>query len=297
MRRFAAGILTALLMLSAALWAEDAIASFVDGDVQQGSGSTWKAVAIGDKVEPGNSVKLGGTGAYLELKFQGATLSLSQPGSYAVAGLVAKAKALKSGPVASVLRKYGAALGSGQSANAATVAGVRGAEQGKSSDSDWVSNDTDVYLAAARDYIASGDYVAALNQLQSAKDSVSTMNTEIEFYFAVAEDLRDDPRAAFEHLERATPSGTETWASDYLLLKAKLFLETFAPQAASDILQASQASLSGDSARAPLYYFLLALARHELGDAAGSHDAVERLKVIAADSELAKAAETMVAAR
>jgi hypothetical protein len=282
------------LIASATLgaFAQAVTVSFVDGQAMQGSGSTWKKLAEGDAVDPAASVKIA-TGGYLELRSGGATLSLSQPGTYALREILASGRASRTGAAQAALSKYISALSAKGTANASTVAGVRGAEQGKDEGADWVSNDTDVYLSAAKDYIASGDYAAAEEQLAKAQDKATDEKNEVEFYLAEAAALRGDARAAHQRLATLKITGSESWAPDYELLKARLLVDSFAPQAAVELLLADQARLSTDSGRAPLYYFILAIAYKDLGEKAKSKDCAGRLKSIAGDSELAKAAQTL----
>jgi tetratricopeptide (TPR) repeat protein len=276
-------------LVAAIAGAQTIMATYVDGQVSQGSASSWKSVEIGDAIDPGSSVKLS-DGAYIELKTGEATLSLGQAGVYSVHDLITKGRASRQAAAQAALSKYMQALSSKGTANASTVAGVRGAEQGES-DSDWVTNDTDVYLSAAKDYIASGDYPAAKEQLAKALDNATTGIVEIEFYIAETAALSGNTREAAKRIEMLHPTGSESWAPDYELLKARMLVDECAPQAAVDLLAADQTNLAGDSERAPLYYFILALAYKDLGDSANSKDCADRLKVIAADSELAKAVD------
>lgn len=285
-------VLIAALVAAAAfsLGAQAAKVSYVEGTVSRSAGASWKAVALGDELAPDAVLRLAGS-SFLELKAQGATLSLSQPGSYSLRDLLAAGRASRSSGISAVLAKFRAAFSAEDLTTRATTAGVRGAEQGRDEGADWVSSGAEVYLAAAKDYIASGDYPAAIRQLQRALDTETGDKAELEYYLADAESLGGNAREAFLHLSKLSPSGSEAWAPDYSLLKAELLIGSFAPRAAVDLLVAARASLADDARRAPLYYFLLALGYRNLGDTVNERSCVDRLTSIAGDGELAKAAE------
>jgi tetratricopeptide (TPR) repeat protein len=287
----AAALVAAFVGVSAPANAQAITVSFVDGDARQLAGSTWKALAEGDAVDGAGQVELGAN-SYLELKASGATLCLSQAGTYAVRELLAAGRSSKAGAAQAALSKYMSALSAKGVVNASTVAGVRGAEQGKDEGADWVTNDTDVYLSAAKDYIASGNYAAAEEQLAKARDCASDARAEIDFYMAEAETLSGNSGRAFRLLSSIKLTGSEPWAPDYALLKARLLVDSRASKAAVELL-AGWPGIAGDSGRAPLYYFILALAYKDSGDAERSRAAVERLMNLAPDGELARAAASL----
>jgi hypothetical protein len=286
-------ILVASLLSAVAFFAgaQAVVVSYVDGQVSQLASSSWKPVAAGDSLSSKASVRLTGT-AYLELKSGSATLSLSQPGTYAIGDLLTAGRASRASKSQALVSKYLSAVSAKGSVNASTVAGVRGEEQGKG-ETEWVTSDSDVYLSAGKDYLASGDYASAKEQLAKALDLATSEKAEVDYYLAETEALSGNTRAAYQRLAALKPSGAESWAPDYVLLKARLLVDSFAPQAAIEVLTANQASLAGDSKRAPLYYFLLALAYKDSGDGAKQKASVEKLKSIAADSEFAKAVDEL----
>ena len=284
----------ALVAAAAALAsAQAATVSFVDGKAEAGApGSSWRPLAEGDALESSASIRLA-SGSYLELKAGSATLRLSQSGTYALHDLLSAGRASRTGTAQAALSTYLSALSAKGVSNASAVAGVRGAEQGKDEGADWVTNETDVYLSAAKDYLASGDYAAAEDELTKAEADNSGAKDEIDFYFAEAAALDGDYHTAHQKLAGLSPTGSESWAPDYELLKARLLVEEFAPQAAVDLLSGDQARLSSESSRAPLYYFILALAYRDLGNTDKSKSCIGRLKAIAPEGELAKAAASL----
>jgi tetratricopeptide (TPR) repeat protein len=271
-------------------WAQSASVAYIEGDVSQRTRGSWAALSIGDKVAPDATLQLA-RGGFLELTVPGATIVLSQPGTYVLRDIFAARRAMGSGKTAAVLSRSLAALAGGPVRNQNTASGARGNDESKSDDFDYVSSSAAVFLGAAKDYIAAGNYAAAIGQLDEARDAATEAESpEVTYYLAEAYALSGKTRESFTQLSGLSPSGAETWAPDFYLLKARLLVDTFAPQAAVALLSGAGSSLAADSRRAPLYYFLLTLAYQGAGDAANARRAFERLTTIAADSDLAKTA-------
>jgi hypothetical protein len=268
--------------------------AFLDGDVARQAGADWVAVKIGDRVATDATVRLG-TRGFLQLSATDGTITLSQPGIYHMSTILASSRRSTSGRAPGLLTRAFAALAGGGASNKNTASGARGADQSKSDDSGFFSSSAAVFLGAGKDYIASGDYVAAIDQLQQARDSATDSEApEVQYYLAVAEASSGKVRDAFNILSSLVPTGTESWTLDFYLLKARLLLDTFAPQAAVSLLTGPGASASGDSQRAPVYYFLLTLAYQALGEAGNAQRASQRLGEIAGDSDLARMARDVV---
>lgn len=276
-----------LLAFALGAGAQTITVGYLDGSAFQLVASTWKPVSLGDALAPSSSVKLA-VSTYLELMVGNATLSLSQAGTYSIRDLLAAGRSSRSNAIQAMLTKYIQALSTGRTTNAATYAGVRGTEQGKG-DSDWATSDAEIYLSTAKDYLASGDYAAAKAQLEMARESAMGDRAEIEFYLTEAEALSGDMRAAYRDLAALAPTGTESWAPDYVLLKARMLVDSFAPQAAVDLL-VGQTNLASDARRAPVYYFILAQAYAQLGSAVNEKQCLKRVIDLDAGNDLGKAA-------
>jgi hypothetical protein len=267
-------------------------ASYVEGDAVSRIGSVWEMLSVGDRLPSDASIKLG-EGAYVELESPRTKLKLFMPGEYAIGELFSAGRASNFGAVQAALAKCARALSAKRPSSASAVVGVRGAEQGKD-DSGWFADDAELFMSAARDYLAMGDYEQAKDQLERAEASALGDEREIRFLLAQAEAAGGKLREAYGLLASTEPAAEDGWALDYHLLKARLLVDSRAPRAAIDELEGSRARLEADSGLAPTCLFLLAVAYSDLGDAESSRRCVLRLQQVAADSELAKAAAAFV---
>jgi hypothetical protein len=292
------GLLARLLLSSALLAcaslaasAQAATVTFVEGEASQGSASGWKPIALGDPIAASATIRLK-AGAFVELKAASATLALMRPGDYAVRELLAAGRASRTTRAQAIVRKYAEALSASPAERSSAVAGVRGAEKGEGA-GDWISSEADLYLSSARDFLSSGDTKSARRELAKAEAESAKAQAEIEFYLAQVDYLDGDLRSASRRVDALRPDGFEPWAPDYVLLKARLLIDGFAPKDAAALL-AGQSGLAGDAARAGLYWFLLALAYKDSGDEPQARDCVARLRSAAPGGELLKTAEDII---
>jgi hypothetical protein len=128
MKKILALLLSLLVAVSA--FAVPLTASWIEGKVEHGSGSAWKVVNIGDKIDSAESVRLA-KGAMAEFTEGSRHISLSAPGTYALADLV-KAGADQAKNRSAALGKLGKLVDPKAAESATAIAGVRGAAQGES---------------------------------------------------------------------------------------------------------------------------------------------------------------------
>ncbi len=157
-----AALMVVLFALVAVVaFAQESMVAFVDGSVQVKSGSAWKEVNIGQKLEANATVRLG-SGALLELTADGGrSLMLSKAGTYELAPLWKTAPAAK-GTAAKLLGVVERIAAGTPAAAPTTVAGVRGA----SSDTDgilWLEDaeDPETLYESGRKAEAEGRYAEA----------------------------------------------------------------------------------------------------------------------------------------
>ncbi|MGA2641618.1 MAG: hypothetical protein ABSG21_12035 [Spirochaetia bacterium] len=95
---------------------------------------------------------------------------------------------------------------------------------------------------------------------------------------------------AVKALSAAKPTSGASWAGDYILLQAKLSIDTFAFPQAVQWLNQPENDLSGDAQRAPLYYFLLGLGYEGLNVEPDAKKSLQKVVSLAGDSDLGKSA-------
>jgi hypothetical protein len=91
------------------------------------------------------------------------------------------------------------------------------------------------------------------------------------------------------------PTGGESWAADFVLLQAKLQVDTNAFGPAVEWLTQKGASLAQDAQRGQIYYFLLALGYRVLRDTQKEQKALAMVISIEPHSELGRAAAELAA--
>jgi hypothetical protein len=117
---------------------------------------------------------------------------------------------------------------------------------------------------------------------------------EVHYYLAYAYSLNGNIPNAVRQLAGARPGSGASWASDYILLQAKLYLDTFAFAQAIQWLSQAGNNLSGDAQRAPLYYFLLGLGYRGVGDSTNATQSFSKVIFLAGESDLGKSAAALL---
>lgn len=286
--RFALAIL--FVLTAGDLSAQALGVTYVEGQADVRDGTAWKGLSIGDDVRPDASVRLG-KGSYLELSSADAHLTVSQPGTYSVQDLLEGTKKLRSSGTGTALTNTFSRLLSGPGRNQSVVMGVRGADQSKSDETSWVTSDVEVFLDDGRNYLASGDYGKAIEELQQALDAASDEEMpEAKYLIAYAYSLNGNTLDAVKEVSDLNPTGGEEWAPDFVLLKAKLLIDTNAFAQEVKWLVDNGAALSQDAQRGQVYYFLLALGYQGLSDAANAKANLAKTISISPSSDVGKAA-------
>jgi tetratricopeptide (TPR) repeat protein len=169
-----------------------------------------------------------------------------------------------------------------------TAAGVRGADESKSSDSDWETSTQDA-IQEGENFIQSGEYDKAIEKLTQTLDEATEEElSPVHVHLAYAYFLSGDSRDATRQLAGLKPVGS--WAGDYILLRAMLYLDTFAfTQEIQWLMQAGN-DLSGDEQRAPIYYYLLGLGYRGAGDTPNETQSLSKVISFASENDLAESA-------
>ena len=268
--------------------------SFLEGEVRVRSGAALAGISIGDKLPPDSVVQLS-EGAYLELNMAGMRIALSQKGTYNLHAISTSSRALGSAGVGTALIAGLSRLATGPSGNQGAVAGARAENKAKSEDSDWTTSNAQVYLDSGKEYIKSGQYDQAIGQLLPALDSTDESEAaEVHYYLADAYSLKGDTRNALKQAAGLKPGGGDDWAADFIILKAKLLVDTNAFAQEVSWLTQSGNDLSGDAQRAQMYLFLLGIGYAGAGDASNEKESLSRALSIAKESDIGKAASQLL---
>lgn len=280
------------LLIAACASAQHLSVVYVEGAVAVKKGQTWQELAPGDSVLATASVRLG-TASYLEIGDGPQTISISQPGTYALGALIAQKTRMQSAGVGSALAGKLATLFSAPTHQGA-VLGVRGAKVTDNGGTSWVTSEAAIYVDSGKQYIEAGNYPKAIEQLKQAVDDASDAELpETRYYLAYAYALAGDTRDALKQIRGVKPSEIAS-AADLVVLKGKLLLDTNAFRQDIDWLGSNAALIGADSDRAPLYYLLLGLSFRGAGNAVSARSNFQKVVSLAGKSELGKTAEKLL---
>ena len=280
------------LLVTAAVGAQDLSVVYMEGDAQVRNGSAWNDLAIGDAVPADSSVRVSRKGC-LELKGAAGDFFLNREGSYALADLIAARQKTTSRGAPNALANSLRYLAKGPQRSQSTAAGVRAENKGKDDTDGWVESSAQVFLEAGKALIRAGRFDQAIVQLNEALDAATDEETpEIQYWLAAATELSGDIRNAWKDLSNVQPGASDTWAGDFVLLKAKLMEDSSDYQAAVDWLTAND--LSADAQRAQLYFFLLGLACRGADQEEAAQQALSRAVTLGPETDLGKAATELL---
>ncbi len=195
----------------------------------------------------------------------------------------------------------GAMQGSGNEAPGAAAsapsaaAAPQGDVSGDSGSDDSALEDSRSHLESGKALIATQQYERAIDELTQALDSAAGEEAvEVRSYLAYAHSMTGDTPAALELTDGLQPGGSEEWAKDLEILRAKLLLDASAFTEELAWLSRYSQVLSGDPERAPMYYFLTALGHRGKGDIGREKQNLSRVVSLGPDTELGKTAARML---
>jgi tetratricopeptide (TPR) repeat protein len=257
---------------------------YVEGHAQVQKGNSWIDLYLGDSLSIESSLRLQ-SAAIVQLQNQQASVFLNRPGTYVLVDVLKDRSNFSSSRIASVVVNCLRVLAFGRVNRASTVSGPRAVDASEAENAGWVESSSQVFLEGARAHIAHGDYDHAIKQLNQALEFARKEEVpSIRFQISRANALSGNVQVAWMQLEQLRPVPADDWVPDFVLLKAKLLLDSSAY--AEEVAWLIANDLSQDSWRAALYYFLLGVGQRAAGDIDGSNNSLDKVKTISADSDL-----------
>jgi tetratricopeptide (TPR) repeat protein len=284
----AAGFLFVALLCAA----QEPKVDFLEGEPSVKMGSGWTALSIGDAVSPDAVIRLG-KGSMVELSIPGATLMLTRPGAYRISDLLSARRTLASVGAGKALSASLSRLLSG-SGGQESGSGVR-SERASPDEPDWMGESAAASLEEGKSLIAAGRYQEALRKLADAVDGATEKErSEIAFAMASAYSASGNTREAIRLAAAIPTDGTEAWAADFVLLQARLLVDSFAFAPAVQLLKDKGGGLRDDPQRAAAYHFLMGLGYRGMGDLGAARESLSLVVGLAGDSDLGKAAAKLL---
>ena len=259
------------LVLAAGVFAQAFSVDYLDGTVElkipkDKAGKLWKLLAIGDTVASDASLRVG-PGSSIELARGRVRITILKPGIYMVADL---SKAKEKASVAAIgpaLSQKLTAMTTDKPRTDSAVGGVRGAEQGTSTRSvEWIEENDEVRAKVA-DYMASGKYKDAVDELTQAIPEAATDEEESERQYMLAAAYYGNGEAlrAYRTVAKASPDPKAEYYPRFVLLKAQILVDSLDFREALALLKPLiAAGQAGETAQ--MAYLLAAVSQKGLGD-------------------------------
>ena len=241
MKRFVMIILAAFVA-ALALSAVPLTVSWADGKVDLQKGSSWAAVAMGDKVDSSGTLRLA-KGASVELSDGKRKVSLTAAGTYVLDTLLKKG-AVASKNSSAALDKLGKLVDPKASTGSSTVAAVRGAAIEPAKDTvTWQSDTVDVaaVMDEGRALVRDGDFANASLKFNEAAEAAEGNEKEAAQYAEAWALAADGSSARAVKILRIMPS-SGSWAAPRGLLLARLDIDSGAKDEAKSVIDSGLAA-------------------------------------------------------
>ncbi len=236
-----------MLLLAASAFAVPLTASWIEGKVERGSGSAWKLVNIGDKIDSAESVRLA-AGAMAEFAEGNRRISISAPGTYSLAELV-KAGGDQAKKRSTALGKLGKLVDPKAADSATAIAGVRGAAQGEA-ETMWATEGEgpEAIAEEAKSYARESRFADAASLFGQAAE-LAQGEEKAGYVYSKAWSLAAGGATieAIKVLRAMSVAGAGPWAGQRALLLARLDIDTGSTAEARQVLDAAiKAGLAGE---------------------------------------------------
>jgi len=271
---------------------------YSEGEVQVAAGSGWKDLNPGDSLPATAKIRLAADGL-LDLAQGSTRLSVSQPGTYVVADLLAAAKKVSSWQLGQVVgtKLKGAVSGTAsvQGARASTAGGARAGKAGEPAPIEWVeASESDEAIADGRYLMEAGRYDEALQVFQDAlKKAEAGEAGTLTYYIASVHAHQSRTALALRSLDRVKLEPQEPMYGELVLLKGQLLLESLAfNDALALFTRQLQLNPAGDFAQALL--ILTSYSYRGLGKNDGARESLQKAVRLNAGSELGQEASRLL---
>jgi hypothetical protein len=294
MKRISAlyAFLFALAVCGAA--AQNMSVAYVAGTASARSDSGWVGLSTGDSLSAEDTLQLS-EGAFVELKWTSARLALSQKGVYKLHDVLAYSRTLGSaGADKALLASMQHILsGPGNIQNAAGRA--RTGSDASAEGPRWATRSSLEFLDSGKEYVRAGQYDQAIRQFLQAQDAATGKEMpEIQYRLSYSYLLKGDSRKAIEYASGLRPSRADAWSSNFVILRAKLLIDSSAFTQEVAWLTQPGNDLTRDAQRSSVYLFLLGLGYRGICDVSNEKLALSKVMSISGESELGQAAAILL---
>jgi tetratricopeptide (TPR) repeat protein len=230
MKHSKVSILFLLFFFSALiLFADDLFIVFMEGVVKVKTNTGWQTVSIGDSLELSSMVTLE-SGAILEIASESTTITIYDEGTYTLKDLVNSLTQVKSQPTLYAVDSRIQNIVQGNKYHRSSAAGLRGFDR--------LSRGSDP-ISVGQKMLAQGRYDDAIKHFNKLLDEwpYEEARPFFIYYLAYAHAEKQEKARALKLLDSLSLEDSHVLYADYIMLKGRLLLESFAYKRALDIFE------------------------------------------------------------
>jgi hypothetical protein len=288
-------ILGLFLLAALGAAAQELQVAYTEGLVELAAGGGWRELNPGDRIAASARIRVS-PDAFVELAQGSTRFSVSQPGVYLVADLVAASKKVASWKLSQVVGgKIKGAMAGGPKGDGTAAMGVRGAAAGAPATVEWVeTSGSEEALSAGRALLEAGRFDEALKVFQDGlKEANDGEKAIFSYYIATTHSQQRRTALALRALEDTSLEPGEPLYVDLVLLKGQLLLESLAFTDALTLFD-SQLARNPEGGFAQALLILSAYSYQGLGKSQGAREALEQAVRLDSASELGREAARLL---
>jgi tetratricopeptide (TPR) repeat protein len=284
-----------LLLASLSAFAQALDVDYLDGTVELRSSKGWSAVSIGDKLDPGATIRVSKSGS-LELSRGNQRITVLKDGIYALADLLkAGEKNAKAGVGVALTQKLRSVTAIGQQRGTSTVAGVRGAAQGQPVENlTWMEGDENS-LEEIRKLLDNRKYAEAVPLLLDALEESISIEEELMLKYQLATAYYGSAQIAraYRVIAKTAAVSSADYYPDFVILKAEVLLDSLQFKDGQVLLKTFIAS-KPEVGYAQIAYLLSAQCAIGLGDEKAAAEALDTGLALDPASETGKEIQSLI---
>lgn len=287
----------AVLLVAAAVGAQEIVVGYVDGVLEARDGGAWVELFIGDAVDGEAQIRLR-SNSYAELATGRTTVKLSRAGTYEVSELIEGTGRTESAGIAGlVLNRIGRLTGREEAEEQTVAGGARASEAVNQSAPTWAGGESvDELVEEGVGLLNDGAYDDAYYVFQEAYDYAITDAEYARslFFYGYASTLVGRSAQAFDLLEEIGPDPDTDYFASHVLALGQLLVESFAYQEAVDYLAMLAEAEDQEPADLQSAQLLMGIAYDGLGMEAEARTYLRQAKSTAPGTAAATAADRLL---
>ncbi len=280
--------LTVILLPAAAA---DFELTYLDGTLEVESATGLREAVVGEAIAIDSTVHLA-ENSIAEIASPSVTLLLSEEGTYPIAQLAEKKAQMQRSIGESIFNKFARIKGEDEEFRSEAM-GTRGAEAGDAGAMEWVDEESLAYEEALSAY-RTEDFERAAELLEEQVDPSMVEDATAYWYYLASSYLRTGREAEALHIASGFCGSRDSRMYDeYLLLRARLYLESMEFEAAEQLWK-SYLDLASTPTDRQLVRYMYGYSLLQTGDEERARTQLRAAAEMEADPEISRAARTLL---